>query len=390
MLTFNSNNKKNRKLKKISLGTPQSKLNLHGKILYNNKFVYNFSSNDYLGLSNNPKLIKESILWTEKFGTSLSSSRLVSGNLDLIEKIENKIKSFYQAENCLIFSSGYQLNISVIPSILGNCSRKSDECIIFSDKLNHASINIGCKISGFKTIRYNHLDMNHLEHFLLKLKNIKNKLIISESVFSMDGDVGDIESLRNLAEKFNCYLYIDEAHSTGVLGKSGFGITELESKKNKKEISIGTFSKAFGSYGSYVCCSTKIAKNLINYCSGFIYTTALPPNVLGSISKAVEIMSQLSCKRKELLENSNFLRKKLNQLGYNTLDSKTNIIPMIKTKKTDYKKISHFLLKKGFFTSAIMTPTVPDGKERIRLTITSHINRKIILKFLEALHSFEK
>ena len=122
MLTFNSNNKKNRKLKRISLGTTQSNFNLHGKILYNNKFVYNFSSNDYLGLSNNPKLIKESILWTEKFGTSLSSSRLVSGNLDLIEEIENKIKSFYQAENCLIFGSGYQLNISVIPSILGNFS----------------------------------------------------------------------------------------------------------------------------------------------------------------------------------------------------------------------------------------------------------------------------
>ena len=390
MLTFNSNNKKNRKLKRISLNDAKLTSNLDGKILYKSQLVYNFSSNDYLGLSKNPKLIKESILWAEKFGTSLSSSRLVSGNLDLIEEIENKIKYFYKAEDCLIFGSGYQLNISVIPSIFGNLQRNSGECIIFSDRLNHASINIGCKISGFKTVRYHHLDMNHLEHFLLKYKNVKNKLIITESVFSMDGDVIDLESLRNLAKKFNCYLYIDEAHATGIIGKNGFGITELESKKNKKEISIGTFSKAFGSYGSYICCSNDIAKNLINYCSGFIYTTALPPNVLGSISKAVEIMPKLSSKRKELLENSNFLRKKLNQLGYDTLDSRTNIIPMIKTKETNYKKISDVLLKRGFFTSVIMTPTVPYGKERIRLTITSNTSKNIILKFLEALHSFEK
>ena len=390
MLTSNSNNKKNRQLKRIILKKINKKETHDGRILYNNILAYNFSSNDYLGLSKNPNLIKGSIDWSKKYGTSLSSSRLVTGNVDFVEQIEEKIKFFYKAEECLIFGSGYQLNITAIPSIFSNISRNSHECIILSDKLNHASINIGCKISGHKTLRYRHLDMNHLESLLLKYKNIKHKLIVSESVFSMDGDIIDIESIRLLAKKFNCYLYLDEAHAVGVAGRNGFGVSEQLNKKNNREITVGTFSKAFGAYGSFVCCSSLIKKNLVNYCSGFIYTTALPPNVLGSIFVSINEMPKLSQKRKQLLENSNYMREALINLGFSTLNSKTNIIPVLKNSKTNYEKICKHLLKKGFFTSLIRPPTVPFKMDRIRLSLTSHINKKIIVKFLKVLKDFEK
>ena len=390
MLTSNSNNKKNRVLKKISLRRIDDNEIHDGRILHKNSLAYNFSSNDYLGLSKNPNLVKGSIDWSKKYGTSLSSSRLITGNVDFIEQIEQKVKYFYKAQECLIFGSGYQLNITAIPSIFANISSNSKECIILSDKLNHASINIGCKISGHKTLRYKHLDMNHLESLLLKYKNIKNKLIVSESVFSMDGDVIDIKSIRLLAQKFNCYLYLDEAHAVGVIGENGFGITEQFKQKNDREITTGTFSKAFGAFGSFICCSSLIKKNLVNYCSGFIYTTALPPNVLGSIYMSLNEMPKLSQKRKKLLENSNFMRAALNDQGFSTLNSKTNIIPVLNNSKTNYEKICKHLLKEGFFTSLIRPPTVPFRMDRIRLSLTSHINKEIIIKFLKVLKDFEK
>ena len=388
MLTSNSNNKKNRILRKIS-HQPIDMIKNHGKIIYENMLLYNFSSNDYLGLSKNEKLIRGSIEWVKKFGTSLSSSRLISGNADFIEEIEDKIKINYSSKSCIIFGSGYQLNTTAIPAILGNPSKNSNDWAIFCDKFNHSSIYVGSQISGQKIIRYNHLDMDHLEKFLNKEKRLK-KIIISESVFSMDGDVVDIKSLRYLAKKYNCILYVDEAHATGIFGTHGYGITEQRNDKNENEITVGTFSKAFGSYGSYMCCSKKIKKNIINYCSGFVYTTSLPPNVLGSINAAVDEMPKLSKKRKQLIEDSNYLRKYINEIGFNTLNSKTNIIPIKKDIKTNYVKIRNYLLKKGFFTSVIRPPTVPYGMDRIRVSVTSHLNKKILNKFISCLKSFEK
>lgn len=379
MKQSNKNIKFTRKLRNISL--------LNKKIIFDKKILHNLSSNDYLSLSRNKDLISASNLWTKNFGTSLSSSRLISGNFDKIGELEKKIAKHKSKQEAIILGSGFQCNITAIPAIIENSLGKRTKAKIFSDKYNHSSIQIGCMISNQRTFRYNHLDYNHLESLLKKADKNELKLIISETVFSMDGDVAEISNLRYLAKKYNCLIYFDEAHASGVFGKNGFGFTSDRNKneETENEIAVGTFSKAFGSYGSYISCSKKIKDRIINKCTGFIYSTALPPGVLGAIDCATEKIPKMKNERCELIQKSKYLKKKLKKLDLFIGKTSSQIIPIIFSDAKFCISLSNIMLASGYYILPIMPPTVPYGKSRLRVSLTSFISKKVIDGFIKIL-----
>ena len=388
-MKINKINKKsiNRKLEKINFLRRTTK-NSFDKIKVENFEYTNLCSNDYLGLSKNKELISKSALWLENYGTSLSSSRMISGNLANIELIEDSISKYTKNEKTLIMGSGFLLNSTLIPSISGNNLGSRNDVTIFSDKLNHYSINFGCMMSKQKILRYRHLDLNHLEFLLKKNKGNSQKMIISETLFSMDGDILNINDIRYLAEKYNCILYLDEAHSMGIFGDYGFGLAS-KGKKIENEVVVGTFGKAFGSYGSFVSTTKKNIEIVTNLCGALIYSTSLPPAVLGAISAAVEIIPKLSKDRNMLLKNSKDLIKRLNKMNINTLNSSSHIIPMVFENIQTCEKIAKFLKDNKFFVKTIKPPTVPEGMERIRLSLTSTMNKIILDDFLKVISRFK-
>tara|TARA_Y100000590_G_scaffold15182_1_gene18273 strand:- start:6971 stop:8155 length:1185 start_codon:yes stop_codon:yes gene_type:complete len=351
------------------------------RIKYKGKTLINLSSNDYLGLSQN-KIIKN---YTKKiidnYGIGSGSSRLISGNFDFHEKVEDLLAKKKKSESTIIFSTGYLANYSVLSSILDSKIFKKDP-IVFSDKLNHQCIYEGCKNNNIKFLRFHHNDMNHLE-LLLKKNLLKNnpKFILSESIFSMDGDFAKIKDLIYLKKKYGTFLFLDEAHSTGVYGKNGFGLSTEFS--NEIDCVTGTFSKAFGSFGAYVSCSLKLKNFLINKCSSFIYSTSLPFSLLASIYSAIKIIPKLKKERKKLIKNASFLRNYLIDNNFNINNSQSHIIPIIigDIKKT--MKISKNLEKKGFYVVPIRPPTVPSNSSRIRISLSSFHSKDDIKRFLK-------
>ena len=357
------------------------------KIKYQNRVLLNFSSNDYLGLSQNNIIKRDTIKIIKKYGIGSGSSRLVSGNFDFHEKIESDLAKKKKSEAVIIFSTGYLANYSILSSILSsNIFKKSP--IVFSDKLNHQCIYEGCKNKKINFLRFRHNDMNHLEYLLKKNKFKQNpKFILSESVFSMDGDFADITGLVNLKKQYNSFLFLDEAHATGVYGDNGFGLSTKFS--NDIDCVTGTFSKAFGSFGAYVSCSKNLKSFLINKCSSFIYSTSLPFSLLASIYSGIKIIPKLKNERKKLIKNSYFLRKILKKDNFDIGNSQTNIIPIIigDSKKTIL--ISKKLEKKGFYVVPIRPPSVPPNSSRLRISISSCHSQKNIKELFNSLKMFK-
>ena len=357
------------------------------KIKYKRKTLLNFSSNDYLGLSQNNTIKNDTIKIIKKYGIGSGSSRLVSGNFDFHEKIERELAKKKKSETTIIFSTGYLANYSILSSILGSNIFKKNP-IVFSDKLNHQCIYEGCKDKRVNFLRFHHNDMNHLEYLLKKNKFKQNpKFILSESIFSMDGDFADIQSLVNLKKKYNSFLFLDEAHATGVYGKNGFGLS-LEFN-NDIDCVTGTFSKAFGSFGAYVSCSKNLKSFLINKCPSFIYSTSLPFSLLASIYSGIKIIPKLKNERKKLIKNSYFLRTMLNKEGFNIGNSQTNIIPIIIGNSKKALIISKKLEKKGFYVVPIRPPSVPPNSSRLRISITSSHSQNNIKKLFKFLKMFK-
>ena len=233
------------------------------------------------------------------------------------------------------------------------------------------------------------MDLNHLEFLLKKNRKIKTKLIATETLFSMDGDIIDINSMRFLAQKYNAILYLDEAHSLGIFGPRGFGISTLEkSKKIDNEILVGTFSKSFGSYGSFVSCNNEFRDKIINLCAGLIYSTALTPGTIGSIEKAVDEVPKMKDERKTLQKNSEFVRKKLLELNLNLSNSNSHIIPLV-LKLEKCNELSKYLIANNFFVIVIRPPTVPRNKNRLRISLSTLLKKNIIENFIEKMKSFE-
>ena len=357
------------------------------KVRYKQKTLLNFSSNDYLGLSQNKTIKNYTINIIKKYGIGSGSSRLVSGNFDFHEKTEKELAKKKKSEAAIIFSTGYLANYSILSSIFNSNIFKKNP-IVFSDKLNHQCIYEGCKNKDIKFLRFHHNDMNHLEYLLKKNKFKSNpKFILSETVFSMDGDFADIESLVKLKKKYNSFLFLDEAHATGIYGDSGFGLSLKFS--NDIDCVTGTFSKAFGSFGAYISCSKNLKSFLINKCPSFIYSTALPFSLLASIYSSIKMIPKLKNERKKLIKNSFYLREILKRENFNIGNSQTNIIPIIIGDSKKTISISKGLERKGFYVVPIRPPSVPLNSSRLRISISSCHSQNNIKKLFNSLKMFK-
>jgi 8-amino-7-oxononanoate synthase len=351
-----------------------------GKI--NGREVIIMCSNNYLGLANHPALIKAGISATKKYGVSAGASRLISGNMIPHEQLEHDIATFKNTQAALVFNSGYHANIGIISAIADK------ETIVLSDELNHASIIDGIRLSKAQVHIYKHCDANMVEDILKKSNKsvkAKRKLIVTDSVFSMDGDIAPLPELVMLAEKYNALIMIDEAHATGVLGKNGRGAAEMLGVSDKIHIQMGTLGKALGSFGAYVAGSKQLIDYLINRSRPFIFTTALPPAVCAVSSKAIELVQKQPELRQNLQYNINFLKKGLKKIGYKIPDAPTPIIPLIIGDTDKTLQLSSLLLEEGIFVSAIRPPSVPEGTSRLRLTVTATHTRHMLEMVLDAI-----
>ncbi|MBK47844.1 MAG: 8-amino-7-oxononanoate synthase [Pelagibacteraceae bacterium] len=357
------------------------------KVKYKDKILINFSSNDYLGLSQNKIMKNDTIRVIKKHGIGSGSSRLVSGNFDFHEKIESLLAKKKRSQSSIIFSTGYLANYSVLSSILSS-DVFTKTPIVFSDKLNHQCIYEGCKNKKINFLRFKHNDMNHLEYLLKKNKLKSNpKFILSESVFSMDGDFADIKNLVYLKKKYNSFLFLDEAHATGIYGNEGFGFSTKF--KNDIDCVTGTFSKAFGSFGAYISCRKNLKSFLINKCPSFIYSTSLPFSLLASIYSAIKIIPKLNNERKKLIKNSFIFRNMLKKENFNIGNSQTNIIPIIIGNTNKTILISKKLEKKGIYIVPIRPPSVPSNTSRLRISISSNHSQNDIKKLFNLLKNLK-
>lgn len=329
------------------------------------KKVLNLCSNNYLGLANDIRLKDAAIEAINKYGVGSGASRLVCGNMKLHRELEQRLAEFKKSESCLVFNSGYTANIGIISALV----KRGDT--VFCDRLNHASIVDGIILSRAEFRRYPHKDITALEYLLNRSRGTKRRLIVTDSVFSMDGDIAPLEKLIELAEKYNCILMIDEAHATGVLGENGTGALEhlgLEDKENNI-IQMGTLSKALGGFGAYVCGSRDLIDYLINHSRAFIYTTSLPPAIAAANIKSLEVIQAESSRRTKLWGNVKFFRDSLQSLGFDIQDSQTPIIPLITRDPKLTMDFSKRLFDEGVFVQGIRPPTVPEGRARLRMTL---------------------
>lgn len=336
-----------------------------GWITMEGRRLLNLSSNNYLGLANSRLLREEAGEWLQRFGASASASRLIVGNLSLHQTVEDKIAAFQGTEAAILYNTGYMANVGVISALMN----KGD--YILSDKLNHASIIDGIILSGAEFRRYPHADLNRLEYLLQKGSARNRKLIVTDSVFSVDGDIAPLKEIVELKERFGAILMIDEAHGGGVFGENRRGVAEMLRVEEGVEVHMGTFSKAFGSYGAYVCGSRKLVNYLINRSRPFIYSTSLPPAVLGANLAAIRVVAEMPELSQRVLENAAYLRQNLIRLGFNTLASASQIIPVLVEDNQKAVEFASMLLRKGVMAVAIRPPTVPPRTARLRLSVTA-------------------
>ena len=332
-------------------------------IYYNGKKLLNLSSNNYLGFADNAKITEEFLNFAgSKYTFGSASARLLTGTLPVYKELEELITAMFGKEKTLLFNSGYHANVGINSSIAG----KGD--VIFSDKLNHASIIDGMRLSEGKFFRYPHNNMKALEKLLIReRKNFNNAVIVSESVFSMDGDIANLQKLVELKEKYNRILILDEAHAFGVFGEKGLGVTEALGITDKVDLIVGTFGKAIGSMGAFATGSRTLIEYLTNKARSFIFSTALPPiNIAFS---------------KWIIENKlpNTYEKRMNMLSIGKkAGSDSHIIPVIIGGNKETVDICDILFHNGFFTLPIRPPTVPEGTSRLRLSLTTDITEKEI------------
>lgn len=330
-------------------------------IFYNGQKLVNLSSNNYLGFADNKKITKEFLNEVgDKYSFGSASARLLTGTLPVYKELEDLISQLFRKEKTLLFNSGYHANVGINSCIAG----KGD--VIFSDKLNHASIIDGMRLSEGKFFRFPHKNMEALEKLLTReRKNFNNAIIVSESVFSMDGDIADIEKLVELKEKFNCILVLDEAHAFGVFGQNGLGVTEKLGITDKIDLIVGTFGKAIGSMGAFATGSQTLVDYLTNKARSFIFSTALPPINI-AFSKWI-----IENKLPQTLEK----RQRMLSIGQKA-GSESHIIPVIIGGNKETVDTCEILFHNGFFTLPIRPPTVPEGTSRLRLSLTTDITEK--------------
>ncbi len=362
--------------------TPSSS---RGRICSGERELINFASNDYLGLSKHPALLERARHYAEQYGVGATSSRLICGNLELYDRLEETIAREKGTEAALILGSGFQANASALAALLDRTILGA-EPRVYCDRLIHASLHMGICAAHVRERRYRHNDLDHLESLLERDEGAPGKsFIVTESVFSMDGDRSDLAGLISLAERYGAFLYLDEAHATGVLGPRGFG--QSTHFPGRVALSMGTFSKALGAHGAYVACSRELRDYLRQRCAGLIYTTAMPPPVLGAIEAALELLPTLDSERRELLERAEGLRVRLRAVGFDCGDSSTQIIPAIVGSERRALALSRALEREGLFVPAIRPPTIPEGMCRLRISLTAEHSTEDGERLLEALNN---
>lgn len=329
--------------------------------------VLDFSSNDYLGLSCHPEVIAASQQALQSHGAGAGAARLMSGDLPLHHELEEAIAAYKNKEAALIFGSGYQANATIIPALMGRHD------VIFSDRLNHASIVDGCQLAGSKLHRFRHNDLNHLEELLHHKRGSQEALIVVESIYSMDGDLAPLQGLVELKERYGCLLMVDEAHATGLFGSQGSGLVEQAGCTDQVELIMGTFGKALGSFGAYIAADQTLINYLINRARGFIYSTALPPAVSAASLAALQLCQQQPPLREQLWHKVNFFLKKCQELGL-PCTSASQIFPLRIGASEASVQLAQALRQKNIFATAVRPPTVPENTARLRFSITNHLS----------------
>jgi glycine C-acetyltransferase len=352
---------------------------------FDGKKVINLASNNYLGLTTHPKLREAALEATRKYGVGSGAVRTIAGTMKIHMELEEKIARFKNVEACVVFQSGFAANAGTVSAVLGK------EDFIISDELNHASIIDGCRLSRAKILVFRHKDLANAEEQLASVKNLSGrKLLITDGVFSMDGDIGPLPGLCDLAEKYGAIMMIDDAHSSGVLGRNGRGTVDHFQQHGRVDIQVGTLSKAIGALGGYVCGTRNLIDYLYHRARPFLFSTSHPPSVAATCIAAFDVLEQEPERIEKLWENTRFWKKELGLLGFDiggktTPASETPITPILIGDGGRTMEFSRELFKEGVLGTGIAFPTVPEGKARVRTIMTATHTKEELQQALEVL-----
>ena len=341
------------------------------RVLLDGKPVLLLCSNNYLGLADHPRVREAAAEAAMRYGVGAGASRLVSGNMTVHRRLESELSDFEGRQSCVLFGSGYLANAGIVSTL----AREGD--VVLSDSLNHASIVDGCRLAKARTFVYEHCDMDHLEYGLREAAG-RAALIVTDGVFSMDGDVAPLPEIVELARRYDARVMVDEAHGTGALGPGGRGAVAAAALEDEVDVIVGTLGKSLGSYGAYVCCDSEMAEYLVNHARTLIYSTALPPPAVAGALAALDLLRTAPQRVDKLQRNARVLRDALREEGLHTGDSETQIVPLIVGDAAATVTACERALKKGVFAQAIRPPTVPDGTSRLRLAVmASHTGAEL-------------
>ena len=357
---------------------------------YDGRKVINLASNNYLGLCNHPRLEEAAIQAIKDHGVGSGAVRTIAGTMRIHMELEEKIARFKNVEACVVFQSGFTANAGTVGSILGK------EDFILSDELNHASIIDGARLSRAKIKVFRHKDVAHCEELLKEIENEPGqKLIITDGVFSMDGDIGPVDRLAALAEKYHAIMMVDDAHASGVLGRNGRGSVDHFNVHGKVDVQVGTLSKAIGALGGYVCGSRDLIDFLYHRARPFLFSTSHPPSVAATCIAAFDILENEPERIQRLWDNTAYFKSQLESSGFDiggrtTPASETPIIPIILGDGRRTMEFSRELFAQGLMATGIAFPTVPEGKARVRIIMTSEHTREMLDKALDILQTTAK
>jgi 8-amino-7-oxononanoate synthase len=337
-------------------------------VVLDGKPVLLLCSNNYLGLADHPRVREAAADAAMRWGAGAGASRLVSGNMTLHRRLEERLAAFKGTQSALLFGSGYLANIGVVPAL----ARRGE--LVFSDELNHASIIDGCRLSGAETFVYRHADLDHLA-WGLRNADGRGALIVTDGVFSMDGDIAPLEAIVELARHHDVRVMVDDAHGTGTLGPDGRGTVAAAGLEGEVDVIVGTLGKALGSYGAFVACDGALARYLVNSARGLIFSTGLPPASAAAAIAALELIGEQPRRVERLAANADALRAALAREGFDVAGSETQIVPLIVGDADLALRICEAALECGVFAQAIRPPTVPEGTSRLRLAVMASHTR---------------
>ena len=349
------------------------------KVIIHGKELLCFCSNDYLGLATDPRVIEEFVKTADEYGIGAGGSRLISGNMEPHNRLEAELAVFKRTEKSIVFPTGYMANLGTISALTG-----PDDAVLI-DRLNHASIIDGARLSGAKILVYKHCDMESLRDTLELARQYRRRLIITDTVFSMDGDIPHLPDIISLAKRYDAITMIDEAHGTGVFGATGRGVAEHFGVEGEIDIVMGTLSKAVGCLGGYVCGSKHLIDYIRNRARSFIYTTALPPAICAAAVKALEIIDSEPERRDMLWQNISYFRSQIDETKHDMMNSCSQIIPLLIGEAGAAVEKARQLYKNGFLVSAIRPPAVPKEQARLRISIMSSHTKEDIEQLIRAL-----